>query len=132
MSGRQAARDVGHRPFACAAWLLVAVLATGSVGCAASSCERSASGEATPAAPGPEPPNERSTAEMSDTTQAPSIGSATMGGDGTIVLQLRAETGGTIGDAQFVYAPDHPQYQQILDHLGGLAPGESKPVPPWD
>jgi len=61
-----------------------------------------------------------------------SIGSATMQADGTIVMQLRAEgPGPMIGDAQFVYPPDHPEYQSILEHLGGLAPGESKPVPPW-
>jgi len=61
-----------------------------------------------------------------------SIGSASMGEDGTIVLQLRAEgPGGALGDALLTYPQDHPQYQQILDHLGGLKPGESKPVPPW-
>jgi hypothetical protein len=61
-----------------------------------------------------------------------SIGSATMQADGTIVMQLRAEgPGPMIGDAQFVYPPDHPEYQSILEHLGGLAPGETKPVPPW-
>ncbi|MCB9543295.1 MAG: hypothetical protein H6703_12725 [Myxococcales bacterium] len=62
-----------------------------------------------------------------------SIGSARMEPDGTLVLTLRAEDGaGTIGDAQFRYGKDHPQYQEVLDHLGGLTPGEEKPVPPWD
>lgn len=65
------------------------------------------------------------------TEQTTSIGSATMRPDGTIVLQLRAQTGPTIGDAQFTYPPDHPQYHEILEHVGGLEPGESKPVPPW-
>ncbi len=36
-----------------------------------------------------------------------------------------------VGDALLTYAPDHPQYQKILTHVGGLRPGESKPVPPW-
>ena len=61
-----------------------------------------------------------------------SIGQATMKPDGTIVLQLRAETNGAVGDAQFEYPRGHNQYEEILKHLGGLKPGEQKPVPPWD
>lgn len=62
-----------------------------------------------------------------------SIGTAHMAEDGTLVLTLRAEGGNGIrGDAQFAYPPNHPQYQRILDHLGGLKVGEDKPVPPWD
>jgi hypothetical protein len=60
------------------------------------------------------------------------IGVATMEGDGTIVLQLRAEgPGGQRGDALFRYPKGHPEYDQVLRHLGGLKKGESKPVPPW-
>lgn len=65
---------------------------------------------------------------------ADSIGSASMTADGTIVLLLRAESGQhpeLVGDALFEYPPSHPQYKQVLDHLGGLRPGENKPVPPW-
>ncbi|MBI5486652.1 MAG: hypothetical protein HY905_04925 [Deltaproteobacteria bacterium] len=65
-------------------------------------------------------------------TAANSIGSATMEADGTIVLMLRAEgEGGLVGDAMFSYPPDHAEYQSVLDHLCGLEPGQSKPVPPW-
>jgi hypothetical protein len=61
-----------------------------------------------------------------------SIGEATMKADGTLVLQLRAESpGGGAGDALFEYPPDDPKYQETLEHIGGLKPGESKPVPPW-
>ena len=61
-----------------------------------------------------------------------SIGSATMQPDGTLVLTLRAEgPGGLIGDAQVVYPPTHDEYREVLAHLGGIEPGESKPVPPW-
>jgi hypothetical protein len=60
------------------------------------------------------------------------IGAATMQQDGTIILDLTAEgDNGTIGDARFVYPKSHPRYQEILRHLGGLSPGQSKPVPPW-
>ncbi len=61
------------------------------------------------------------------------IGMATMSADRTIVLQLRAEDPKThaIGDARLVYPPSHAQYAEILKHLGGLTPGQSKPVRPW-
>jgi len=55
-----------------------------------------------------------------------------MKADGTIVLQLRAEGNqGIIGDALVEYPPSHSHYAAVLKHLGGLLPGESKPVPPW-
>ncbi len=63
---------------------------------------------------------------------APSIGTATMRADRAIVLRLRAESGtGAIGDAQTIYLPGDPQYDEILRHVGGLQVGEEKPVPPW-
>ncbi len=67
------------------------------------------------------------------TPPAPSsIGMATMTADSTVILDLRAEgSGGVVGHGRFVYPPDHPRYQEVLDHLGGLRPGESKFVPPW-
>jgi hypothetical protein len=64
--------------------------------------------------------------------EAPSIGEATMDPDGTIILHLRAASPTAVGDALLRYPPDHPQYKSILAHLGGLAPGEHKPVPPFD
>jgi hypothetical protein len=66
------------------------------------------------------------------TNENQSIGMAAMNADGAIVLQLRA-TGpeGELGDAQLVYTPTHPQYQEVLKHLGGLRPGERKLVSPW-
>lgn len=60
------------------------------------------------------------------------IGSAQMKPDGTIILQLRAEDGsGRRGDAVLTYPASHPRYHYILDHLGGIKPGEDKEVPPW-
>jgi hypothetical protein len=61
-----------------------------------------------------------------------SIGVATMADDGTLHLLLRAEDpGGAVGDATFKYAPGDDHYQEMVDHLGGIRPGEQKPVPPW-
>lgn len=65
-------------------------------------------------------------------TAPASIGAATMTPDRVIHLQLRAEgPDGAIGDALINYAPGDPHYEQILAHLGGLQPGEEKPVPPF-
>ena len=64
--------------------------------------------------------------------QPKSIGKATMKPDGTILLQLRAEgENGTIGDSLLVVSPNDPKHQGIVSHLGGIKPGEEKPVPPF-
>lgn len=61
-----------------------------------------------------------------------SIGQATMKEDGTIILRLRAETDdGAVGETLLTYSPTDKDYEAILQHLGGLKPGENKPVPPW-
>lgn len=61
-----------------------------------------------------------------------SIGSAFMRPDGTLELQLRATDGkGLVGDGLLVYPPSHPKYAEVLQHLGQMKPGETRPVPPW-
>jgi hypothetical protein len=71
-------------------------------------------------------------APPAEAAEVASIGSAKMKDDGTLVLQLRATgEGGIVGDAYITYEPDDPRYQETLDHLGGLEPGQEKPVPPW-
>jgi len=62
--------------------------------------------------------------------QAP-IGTARMEADGTIVLDLVARQGATVGHGRLTYPPGHPDHAMILRHLGGLRPGEAKPVPPF-
>ena len=62
-------------------------------------------------------------------TEPTIVGTATMLPDRTIVLDLRTNEGGTFGMAQFRYPPSHPQYAMIDRHIGGIAPGQSKPVP---
>ena len=60
------------------------------------------------------------------------IGVASMEADGTIVLWLRAESPeGSVGDAVLRYPPSDERYDQVLAHLGGLRPGEEKPVRPF-
>ncbi len=77
--------------------------------------------------------NKKNMKNMKRPPMTDSIGTATMKEDGTIVLQLRAEApDGTHGSSLFTYGPDDKDYASVLKHLGGLKPGESKPVPPWD
>lgn len=61
------------------------------------------------------------------------IGVANMSTDGTITLLLRAQSPkGDLGDAMLTYPKSDPKYAGILKHLGGLKPGEEKPVPPFE
>jgi hypothetical protein len=60
-----------------------------------------------------------------------SIGAATMEANGVITLRIRSLPPGPIAEGVFRYAPGDPQYAEIIRHLGGIAPGETKPVPPW-
>ncbi len=60
-----------------------------------------------------------------------SIGTAEMTNDGTITLHLRSLWPDPIAEGELVYAPDDPQYEDIKAHLGGIAPGDVKPVKPW-
>jgi hypothetical protein len=62
---------------------------------------------------------------------APSIGTARLEADGTLVLLLRASTAGATGEGRFVYPPSHPQYRKILEHIGPIKPGEEKQVAPF-
>jgi hypothetical protein len=64
--------------------------------------------------------------------QAEIIGEATMDKDGTVVVWLRASgPGGVTGHGALRYPPSHPEYANVLAHIGGLKPGEKKPFPPW-
>ena len=60
-----------------------------------------------------------------------SIGTAEMDANGVITLQLHSLEPNPIAEGVLTYAPDDPQYQEIKDHLGGISPGETKPVRPW-
>jgi hypothetical protein len=77
----------------------------------------------------------KQTIKVKNTT---AIGTATMRADGTITLQLRAEssTGSSgnpaIGDALIEIKADDPRYRKIIEHIEGIKPGESRPVTPWD
>lgn len=77
-------------------------------------------------------PKKTSKAKKSD-VQPECIGVANMSQDGTITLLLRAQSPkGDLGDALLTYAKSDPRYAGILKHIGGLKPGEEKPVPPFE
>jgi hypothetical protein len=59
-----------------------------------------------------------------------SVGTAKMSADGTITLRVHALWPQPFAETELVYAPGNPQYGDIKRHLGGLSPGQSKPVPP--
>jgi hypothetical protein len=74
----------------------------------------------------------KSTREGEELENDRPMGTATMQEDGTIILNLRAEgSGGTVGEARMVYRKGDKRYSEVLKHLGGLEPGQSKTVPPW-
>jgi hypothetical protein len=59
-----------------------------------------------------------------------SVGTARMSADGIITLRLHTLWPQRFVESEHVYAPDDPLYGVIRRHLGGIAPGEAKPVPP--
>lgn len=59
-----------------------------------------------------------------------SVGSAKMREDGTIALRLHTLWPQPFAESLHVYAPNDPQYGFIKRHLGGISPGQTKPVPP--
>jgi len=67
-----------------------------------------------------------------------SIGTARMLADRTIELDLSKEphigvarSPGELGYGQVDIETTNPHYGELLQHLGGLRPGEEKPVAPW-
>ncbi len=61
----------------------------------------------------------------------PYTGTATMLDDGTLALRLRLASDGTPANDTFIYKVGDRAYDDILRHLGGLRPGETKPFSPW-
>ena len=56
-----------------------------------------------------------------------SVGTAVMSADGTITLNFT----GPIMRGVLAYHRGDPQYARIISHIGGIQPGQKKPVPPW-
>ena len=60
-----------------------------------------------------------------------SIGQAHMENDGTIILDIRETSpSGQIVERRIAYGRKNPHYDELLQRLGGLTPGQIKPAPP--
>jgi hypothetical protein len=59
------------------------------------------------------------------------IGDAQMQDDGTIIVNLRRTADGINVSGVVTYPTSHPNYKEVLDHIGGMKPGEVKLVPAW-
>ena len=59
------------------------------------------------------------------------MGVATQELDGTIVMQLRVDQGGSVGDGLVRYKPDDPNYDAVSKHLGPIPHGGSVAVKPF-
>src|SRR5215467_4757689 len=60
-----------------------------------------------------------------------SVGVATMLANGTILIGVGGSGPGARAQAVLEIHPGDTNYQMIIDHVGGLRPGETKPIPPW-
>src|SRR5882672_8324187 len=60
-----------------------------------------------------------------------SVGVATMLANGTILVGVRGPEPERGARAVLMVEPGDTNYQMIIDHLGGLKPGETKSIPPW-
>jgi len=116
----------GHRGLGAGILATLLVLAALAVGCTSQSDEpRTADDVAGETSTG---------AGVAEVAESPPeyIGTATMDEDRVITLRLRAEgPGGAVGHGMLTYAPDHAEYQRILEHLGGMEPGDERPVRPF-
>ena len=61
----------------------------------------------------------------------PYIGTATMLDDGTLSLHLRLTSDGKAVNDTLVYKVSDHAYDNVLRHLGGLSPGDTKEFRPW-
>jgi hypothetical protein len=59
------------------------------------------------------------------------IGDARMHDDGTIIVNLRRTTDGIYLSGSVRYPTSHPNYKEVLAHIGGMRPGEVRLVPDW-
>lgn len=59
------------------------------------------------------------------------IGVATMDEKGILTLHLRSMDHGMLAEANKVVRPGDSEYKEMVKHLNGIKPGESKAIPPF-
>ncbi len=70
-------------------------------------------------------------AEVVQKTTPVYLGSATMADDGSITVALKRSLTGNSDEGVVRYVSTDPSYEQVILHLSGLKPGETKPVLAW-
>jgi hypothetical protein len=65
-------------------------------------------------------------------TVLPAIGEAWLEEDGAITMRLRTTSDGQHVSGTMRYQTTDEHYEDVLNHLGGLKPGEKKLIPPWE
>jgi hypothetical protein len=61
----------------------------------------------------------------------PYLGTAAMSDDGTLSLHLRSTSDGKPAGDTLTYKVTDRAYDNVLRHLGGLNPGDTKEFRPW-
>jgi hypothetical protein len=54
-----------------------------------------------------------------------------MRADRTLVVEVQIKQDGVISGGSKRYRPGDPHYGEVIDHIGGIKPGETKLVPEW-
>jgi hypothetical protein len=71
-------------------------------------------------------------AEEQPTRTGDVIGTVLMRPDLSLSIRLRSvQCDGTLAEGNLDIKPGEPNYQVVIDHVGGLQPNETKPVPAW-
>ena len=61
----------------------------------------------------------------------PYAGTAVMQDDGTLTLHLRLTSGGKAVSDTIIYKVSDRAYDNVLRHLGGMSPGDTRQFTPW-
>ena len=61
----------------------------------------------------------------------PYVGTAIMQDDGTLTLHLRLTSDGKAVSDTIVYKVSDRAYDNVLRHLGGMSPGDTRQFTPW-
>jgi hypothetical protein len=64
-------------------------------------------------------------------TCPPAFATAAIAEDGTITLQSVRPNAGPVTQPRRAYAKDHPQYAQLLEHVGAIEPETEKLIEDW-
>jgi hypothetical protein len=79
--------------------------------------------------PAPQQAPQPAAPDATSSRARPAIGEARMLADGTLVLELRGDDArDSINGGEFRYPRVHPQYDEVLAHVGPIAPGQRRDV----